>query len=51
MPEYSVDLGSIIIDAKDSEEARELVRKLIVDNEGKDVQIDQAIEMEKEVNK
>ena len=51
MPEYSVDLGSIIIDAKDGEEARELVRKLIVDSGGRDVVIDQAVEMENEVNK
>ena len=48
MPEYVVDLCSIIVNAKDDEVAREKVRKQIVDSGGRDVEIDQVIRMDKE---
>ena len=48
MPEYIVDLCSIIVNAKDDEAAREKARELIVDSEGEDVKIDQVIRMDKE---
>lgn len=46
MPEYVVDLGSIIVEAKDSEEAGEKVRRLIDESNGADVEIDQAVRLD-----
>ena len=48
MPEYIVDLCSIIVNAKDDEAAREKVGKLIIDSGGRDVGVDQAIRMDEE---
>ena len=48
MPEYIVDLCSIVVNAKDDIAAREKVRELIVDSNGEDVKIDQAIKMDEE---
>lgn len=48
MPEYIVDLCSIVVNAKDDIAAREKVRELIVDSGGRDVGIDQVIRMDKE---
>ena len=48
MPEYIVDLCSIVVNAKDDIAAREKVRELIVDSNGEDVKIDQAIRMDEE---
>lgn len=48
MPEYVVDLCSIIVNAKDDEEAREEAIRLIRDSCGEDVGIDQVIRMDEE---
>lgn len=48
MPEYTVDLCSIDVNAKDKEAARAEAIKLILDSNGRDVGIDQVIRMDTE---
>lgn len=48
MPEYTVDLSSINVNAKDKEAARAEAIKLILDSNGRDVGIDQVIRMDTE---
>lgn len=48
MPEFVVDLKSIIVEAKDCTEAREMVIQLIKESNGADVGIDQVIMLDEE---
>lgn len=48
MPEYIVDLGSIIVEAKDGAKSKEKVRRLIEESNGADVVIDQAVRLDEE---
>lgn len=42
MPQYAVDLGTIIVEAEDDIKAKEEARRLIRDSCGEDVVIDQS---------
>lgn len=46
MPEFVVDLGSIIVDAEDDTKAKEEVRRIIKESCGGDIVIDQAIRID-----